>query len=318
MLENIKNISKTKFKKTNFKAFSFFLIFSLLIWILVQFSKTYEENVQVPIHFVQVPKDKIVSDEKISLKMALVENGFRIAWFTLFKDELDVDLSELETNGKQFVFNVRRNSQKIREQLALNAEEVSFLDDVLLIDYQQKGVKKIPVKSQISLDFLPGYASSDSIAITPDSIKVSGPQKRLDSLRAVTTVPLKLKKVDASVNGNIAIDTSGLGQLTFYRDEVNYSLKVEKFTEGKLKVPLHILNVPKGVQVVLFPKSVEVIFQTSLQNYPEISKSDFQVVCDYNSIEQGQQFFIPQVVKRPEKITNLRLSSNKVEFIIKK
>lgn len=318
MLEYIKKISKTKFRKTNFKAFSFFLIFSLLIWILVQFSKTYEEEVQVPIHFVETPKDKLISDEKVFLKMKLKENGFRIAWFSLFKSNLDVDLSELETNGKQFIFNVNRHSQKIREQLALNIDAVTFLDDALFIDYQQKGVKKIPVQSRISLSFLPGYASSDSIAITPDSIKVSGPKNRLDSLSSVFTVSLELKKIDAPIDGTIAIDTSGFGQLTFYRNEVDYSMKVEKFTEGKLEVPIHIINAPENTRILLFPKSLEVIFQTSLQNYPEISKSDFQVVCDYNSLQEGQEFFIPKVLKRPEKISNLRLSRKKVEFIIKR
>lgn len=318
MLENIKKLSKTRFKRTNFKAFSFFLIFSLLIWILVQFSKTYQEIVHVPIDYVEMPKDKIISDEEMFLELKLKENGFRIAWFSLFKKNLKVNLSELEGNGNFLVYDVESNSKKILQQLEMGAEEVTFLNEVIDIRYQQKAVKIVPVSSKIQLDFQPGYASNDTIKISPDSIKISGPIKKLKAIETVKTEPLILEKVDGSVSGTVSIDTNGFDQITFYKHKVNYSLKVEKFTEGTLEAPISVINAPENMEIVLFPKTLKVIFKVSLQNYNEISTNDFRIVCDYNELEEGQQFFIPKVLKRPKAITNLRLGINKVKFIIKK
>lgn len=318
MLEKIKKLSRTKFERTNFKAFSFFLIFSLLIWVLVQFSKTYEENIRIPIDLVNVPKDKIMSGEDRFLKMKLEENGFKIAWFALFRKDLKVDLSQLEATEGQLVYDVQGNSAKIRQTLELNAEDVTFLEDKIFIDYQQKAVKTVPVKSRIQLDFQPGYDTNDTIRISPDSIKISGPKKILNSIKMVETIPLTLKKVDGSVSGSVAIDTAAKNAITFYANKVNYSLTVEKFTEGKLEIPISVINAPEDMEIILFPKTVQIIFKVSLQNYEQVSKSDFRIVCDYSELEEGQQFFIPKVVKRTKTISNLRININKIEFIIKK
>lgn len=318
MLENIKKLSKTRFKRTNFKAFSFFLIFSLLIWVLVQFSKTYEEIIRIPIEYVHVPKDKIISDKPVFLEMKLEESGFRIAWFSLFQKNMELDLSKFRANGEELLFDIQGNSGKIRQQLGINAEDVTFLDETIRIAYKQRAVKTVPVVSNIQLNFRPGYASNDSIKLIPDSIKISGPEKRLDSIKMVKTVSLALKNIDGPQSGSVALDTNGRGQIRFYRNKVDYVLQVEKFTEGTLEIPIHVINAPENMEIVLFPKTLEVVFKVSLRNYGEISKSDFRIVVDYNELEEGQAFFIPKVLKRPEMITNLRLGINKVEFIIRK
>ncbi|HET8808958.1 MAG TPA: YbbR-like domain-containing protein [Flavobacteriaceae bacterium] len=318
MISDLKKIAHPRFKRTNFKAFSFFLGFSLLIWILVQFSKTYQEAVRIPVEYSQIPKDKIIDDKPVFLDIRLEESGFRIAWFSLFKNDLKIDLTKLDSNGEELVYNVENHSQEIRQQLDLNPEEVVFMEETLKIPYQQKTVKTVPVLSQIQVDFQPGYASNDSLRISPDSITISGAKNKVDSIKSLKTIYLELKKVNGPVSGSIAIDTSGIGEITFYENKVNYSLQVEKFTEGKIQVPINVTNAPEGMEITIFPKTLTVIFKVSLENYKDISKSDFRVVCDYRELEEGQSFFIPKVLKKPEKITQLRLNVNKVQFVVQK
>lgn len=318
MLENLKKISSTKFKRTNFKAFSFFLLFSFLIWVLVQFSKKYEETIRFSVAYTQVPKDKIITKEPVYLNLKIKENGFKIAWVSLFKKKLNIDLTELEANGKELVYNIENNTQNIRQQLGLSVEDVVFLDKYLRVNYQQKTVKIVPVISQVSVDFNPGFSTNDFLKISPDSIKISGPKGIIDEINALKTVPFKLKNVDSDVTGTVAIDTFGIGKITLYKRNVDYNLTVEKFTEGKVEVPINVINAPEEMDIAIFPKTVNVIFKVSLENFKEITKSDFRVICDYNDLEEGQGFFIPKVVKSPKMVTNLRLNINKVQFVIKK
>lgn len=318
MLENIKKLSKTRFKRTNFKAFSFFLVFSLLIWILVQFSKTYEETIQVPVHLVEAPKDKIIADQAVFLNMKLQENGFKIAWFSLFKQQIEINLSQLDTTQKkELVYSIEKKSEKILQQLGLNSEDVVFLEETIVFPYRQKAVKKIPIVSKIELRFKPGYASYDTMNISPDSIQISGPEKQIKAIESIKTVPLTIKRIDESISGSVSLDTKELKEMTLYKNEVDYSLEVEKFTEGQLKIPIHVVHAPKEMEIVLFPEQLKVTFKVSLKNYDEVSKNDFRIVCDYNELEEGQRFFIPKVIKQPEIISNLRLGANKVKFIIK-
>lgn len=311
-------INNSWFRRTNFKAISFFLIFSFIIWLLVQFSKTYEEIVQIPVVYTGIPKDKIVSEEKKHLEVRLQESGFGIAWISLFKEKLPINLSELPTNENEIIFSTEENALEISEKLGVDLGEIEFLDDTLKIPYRQKATKKLAVIPQITISFKPGYGSADSLLISPDTIKVSGPKSALDSLKSISTKKLDLKEVDKDLKGTVAIDSSKLKNIALYQPEVSYSMNVEKFTEGKLEVPLFVVNAPEDNNIVIFPKNILVIFQVSLEDFKQISKGDFRVVCDYQDLREGQEFFIPKVVKKPESISNLRLGTKKIQFVIKK
>lgn len=318
MLEKLKKISDTKFQRVNFKAFFFFLTFSFLIWILVQFSKKYEENIKVPVVYTTIPKDKIISKQPIFLELKLRENGFKIAWVSLFQKEFKIDLSKLQIVHDSLIFNIENNTKKIRANLGLNLEDVVFLDDVLRIGFQFKEVRKVPVKAQMNIEFKPGFASQDSLKITPDSIKISGSKKKVDAIHAIKTKLINLKNVDQSLTGKIPFDTTGIGDITLYQKAANYTLEVEKFTEGKIDVPIFVINAPKDMEVIIFPKNLKVVFKVSLKNFDKVSKNDFRVVCDYEDLKGEQDFFIPKIVEKPHFITNLRLNINKVQFVVKK
>ncbi len=317
MAKKIK-IRGSRIRKTNFKAVTFFLIFSCVIWLFVQFSKTYQEIIQIPISYSEIPKDKIISHEKKHLEVRLEDTGFGLAWFSLFRNRITLNLTELPADEDEIIFSTRENALEISDKLGVNLSDIDFLTDTLKIPFQQKETKRVPVVSRIKISFKPGYGTSDSLRISPDTIMVSGPKNTLDSLQLLTTKDLKLKEVDKNLNGTVAIDSSNLENITLYDREVTYSLKVEKFTEGKLEVPLFVVNAPENMDLVIFPKTTSVVFQVSLENYKHISKSDFKVVCDYKDLEEGQEYFIPKVTKKPENISNLRIGTKKVQFVVKK
>ena len=195
-----------------------------------------------------------------------------------------------------------------------------FVDElaVALVWFQQRKEKVIPVHSQVQVEFAVGYAAREELKIDPDSITVSGPDNILDTLNQLHTVELDLKDVKRDLQGTVAIDTSDLSKVTLYQKQVKYSLGVEKFTEGSVEIPVDLINVPEGLNVVIFPKQILLFYQVNLENYSSILPSDFRVVCDFKELEPGQDFLIPEIVKKPENVTNLRLNEKKIQFIIKK
>jgi YbbR domain-containing protein len=152
----------------------------------------------------------------------------------------------------------------------------------------------------------------------PDSVTISGPDVVLDTITRLYTRPVILKKVKEDISGEVAIDTTGYKDLTLYTRDVSYSLDVEKYTEGNVLVPIEVINVPEGLNVVIFPKETLLFYQVSLQNYSKVTASDFRVVADFRKTMENQDFIIPEVVKKPEFTSNLRLNEKKIQFIIKK
>ena len=319
MLKRFKSVTRTRFRKTDFNSFLFFLFFAVVIWIFVQFSKQYNEVLEIPVRYINVPPDKLLLESnprKIQLRMQ--ENGFRIAWFSLFPPSLTIDLSRAYVEDGSLVYVIDENRSDIQSQLEIDFDDSKFVRDALVLAFEQKKEKKLPVKSEIEIEYAVGYSAVDALAIEPDSVRVSGPDNILDTLSQLRTFPLKLTKVKTDQSGFVYLDTTNLPNLSFYRNKVKYSVNVEKFTEGKVQVPIELINVPQDLNVVIFPKETMLFFQVNLKDFNKVTASDFRVVANFANVRGEQDFLIPEVIKKPDFTSNIRLNEKKIQFIIKK
>lgn len=317
MIDKLKKLNQTLFKKTNFKAFFFFLLFSIFIWIMVQFGKNYQQVIDIPVTFINSPKDKIVEKKKANFRIRLDEKGFQLAWFGISRPAIQIDLSTLPSDKEALYMNLDEQRFDLENRLGIDFDKVTFLDNIIKIPYEQKVVKKVAVIPVVDIDYAPGYSSAQKISFKPDSILISGKAKAMNEIKQVKTLPLKLKDVKDTLHGNLIIDTNR-DDVTYYKTKIEYSLPVEKFTEGRVSVPIVIENAPKDADITILPKRITVIFKVSLANYESISGSDFKVVCDFKGIDENQSFLIPKLTIQPSTAVSTRLNMNKVQFVIKK
>ncbi|WP_289021127.1 YbbR-like domain-containing protein [uncultured Salegentibacter sp.] len=318
MFKNIE-FKRISVKKSSLKTFGFFLLFSSFIWFSVQISKEYTQIIDIPVSYVNIPLDKSITKERPGfLKLRIQDKGFAIWYYKLFKPRVELDLGKaLEQNGA-LVYNFEANRETLEDQVNINFEKARFLQESIAIAYQAKKVKKIKIKPRIDLSYAVGYSASREIKLTPDSIKVSGPENIIDTLQSLQTVKLQVSNIKTDVSGSVRVDTSKLGMLSFYTTKVNYSQEVEKFTEGSVKVPVTVLNLPENTNISIFPKQVLVYFQVNLKQYEMVKHEDFSVVCDFNDISEGDDFIIASIAKSPSFVRNLRLNERKIQFVIKR
>lgn len=310
---------KPLIKKGPLKTFLFFLAFSAFVWIFVQFSKQYSEVVGFPITYINVPKDKIIlGDSPNSLELRLRDNGINIAFRKIFPKKLAIDISETTEDGNKLIYDLEKQKQAILTQLKIDYEDVNFLQEDLKINFEQRMVKKLPIVPDIELSFSVGYSALEGIKLEPDSVTISGPKNILDTLQKVQTRSLRINNISKDVQGSIKLNTANLKRLTFYREEVNYSLRTDKFTEGKAVIPVELVNVPENLNVVIFPKEVTVFYQVSLQKYDKINPSGFKVVADFQKASNSDGYLLAQIVKKPQLVNNVRLNEQKIQFIIKR
>ncbi len=307
------------FKRSSVKTFSFFLVFSAIVWVLVQFSKTYTQTIEIPIIYINPPLDKSISDEKPRhVDLQLQETGFSIYYFKIFNPELTIDLSRAEEEDHQLVYRIEDHLSHIQEELKIDIKKSRIIQDEIVVPFQKKKEKMLKVIPQIQVNYAVGYSADDPVQLKPDSVKVSGAEKVIDTIDSVPTRSLTINKANQNLKGEIKIDTSGLGMLSFYDNTVKYFQKVEKFTEGKVEIPVEVTNVPSNLNLAYFPKSVIVYYQVNLRQFEEITSADFRVVCDYGEVNKGDDFMIAQIVEKPSFITNVRLNERRIQFVIKK
>ncbi|MCC8361250.1 YbbR-like domain-containing protein [Salinimicrobium sediminilitoris] len=319
MLKRFKTLTKARFRKTDFNSFLFFLFFAIVIWIFVQFSKQYSEVLEIPVEYVNVPQDKLlVGKIPQSLELRIQENGFTVAWFSLFPPTVNIDLSKASIENDALVYAIDENHSELQSQLEIDLDDNEFLKDALVVQYEQKQEKKLPVVFRMKMEYAVGYSAVEALKYEPDSIMVSGPDNILDTLSKLFTQQLSLTKVKEDQQGIVYLDTTALPNVTFYRNKVKYAVDVEKVTEGKVQVPIEIMNVPRGLNVVIFPKEVVLFYQVNLKDFSRVTASDFRVVVDFDDVRGQQDFLIPEVIQKPEFTSNIRLNEKRIQFIIKK
>lgn len=310
---------KPRFKRSSVKTFSFFLIFSAVVWVLVQFSKTYTQLIEIPVNYINAPLDKSISEDRPDhVDLQLQDNGFSIYYYKFFNPQLDVDLSKAKETEDELVYTLQNHLSEIEQQLKIDFEKSLIVQDEIVVPFQYKKEKTIKVEPRITVNYAIGFSAEEAVQIKPDSVKVSGPKTIIDSITTVYTKSISLDKVNDDLDGTVAIDTTGLGALSFYENSVRYYQKVEKFTEGSAEIAIEVINVPKNLNLAYFPKNVIVYYQVNLQQFESVSAGDFRIICDYNDVQRGDDYMIAQIVEKPDFINNVRLNERRIQFVIKR
>lgn len=317
MLDKIKKILIGELKDANIKTFLFFLALSGVIWVFVQFSKEYSEVLSVPIEYANYPKDKLVNTNQNKLRLRVRQSGFQLIWFKMFRPDITIDLSDLPNDDEYLKYDVYEHHKELLDKMPIDFTDAEFLDKQIEIPYSQKAVKKVLIKPKSAINYAPGYSSISPIKLTPDSVKISGPKKSLDTINYIYTQTIKDKGAKKDITSKINLKKPN-SEITLFLDKVDYEVKVEKFTERQINVPITVVNVPKDTEISLYPSMVEITFNVSLKKFKQIQPLDFKVVCDYKNIGDSQEFLIPKITQKPENIENVSLFPKKIQYVLKK
>ena len=99
-------------------------------------------------------------------------------------------------------------------------------------------------------------------------ITVYGEDKMLSTIDTIYTEPVTLSDISDTTNLRVAI---AIPQgLRTEADSVDVEIILERFTEKKFMVPLHVKGVPEGYRLRLFPKEVEVSVRVGMNHFAEV------------------------------------------------
>ncbi len=310
------------FKKSNVKTFLFFLIFTSVLWLLIQFSKNYTQEVEVAIRYINLPEDKIFNEKSDQLlRMTLNGNGFRLVNHNWKKPVLafNVEDAVATNNDDEYLFYINKDSRLLRDKLDFKGRVLSVKKDTLRLQLDINLEKKIPIKLDQDIQYAVGYGSDKGLVVSPDSILISGPSQIIDTLTAISTEYLNLEGLNVDYVSELNISTLDLPSVVKIEPKkVEASILVSKFTEGSQKVPITVYNVPEGVEIKIFPKEINVVYRVGLDKYNEISARDFMVTADYAKASDESAFLTLELSSAPKTIHDVRLQEKQIQFVVLK
>lgn len=309
------NRLKQNIKKRNYKAFIFILFFTMLIWLFVQMSKSYDDSISLSITLKEVPENIIIENPVHSLEVDIQQTGFKILSMSLFNSSMDIHFNQLDSLNNRFIYVTEKHRKEISKSLNLKPRDIQMSMDSLVYKHFRLATKTLKVKPNFKVDFAIGYDSTATFSFEPQFVKVSGNDSILNTIEHIYTKPKDFKKVSDTLQGSIGIQTIDSVSINYFDTEVDYFIPVSKFTEGSFEIPIEVSQTDTNQDIVIFPKTVNVNFKTSLANFERIDESGFKVVAKYIPSED---FMILELVEQPKWVKNITLDSFKVDYLIKK
>ena len=319
MIKKLKSTIGTSIRNKKINVFLLFLLLSFTILIFSKLSKDYTNTIIFNINKINVPQEHVIlSDSNNKLSITLKTHGFKWLSYYLTKPKITIDFTkDVIKKDSKYIWAKSKNYLYASKQFNDQVELLNMSPDTLMFNYDVNLVKKIPVILNADINFSPGYDILKTFKIKPDSIIVIGPEVLAAKIESVETEKIILKDVKFDVLKNVSLKLPKDNKdLKFSNDNISLSLAVEKFTEGTLKIPVAVINIPDSINLKYFPKVVNVIYYTSLNNFNKISPKDFKVTCDYSKITNDQTFLIPELTLIPEVVKNAKINQQHIEFII--
>ena len=312
---------KAGLKKRKVKLFLIFLFFSFLAWFINNLSRTFVSTASFNLEYVGTPKNLLLaSPPKSSVNVRLRAVGFQFVGFGIRKKSIQIDLSEVKKKDSIYYIAPSVYKKQIERQLSGDMTLLDVDNDTIFVDFTKVVTKTVPVLPRINLSLAKNYEIEDSLSIEPRMVKITGPKSQIDSIRNVRTSFFELLDVDEDFSvKRTLVKPRELDKTIFDPVSVTISAKVYRFSEKVYNVPVTILNVPNDVKVRMFPDVIKVVCQAKLEQLKEIDADDFLITADYAQVTGSSQNIIPvNLSKKPKGISNAILSTQEIEFILRR
>lgn len=319
MIKKLKSKILSSIKNKRINVFLLFLISAFVILLFTKLSKEYTNTLTFEVEKLNVPQENIILNDSLKLYITLKTHGFKWLNYYLSKPVIKIDFDkDVYKQEGAFVWNKSKaflNNTQFDKQV----EILNISPDTLTFRFGVNAIKKVPVTINAILNFSPGYNNSSQIVSDPDSIVIVGPKSEVSKIDFLETEEITLNDIRLNLEEIAKLKLpKNQSNLNFSSNEVILKSEVEKFTEGTLKIPITIINAPKERTIKYFPKKVTVSYYVSLSDYKIITAKDFEVICDFDKINDNQTILIPEFAKIPERVKNAKISQQRIEFIITK
>jgi hypothetical protein len=320
---HILQLVKRLVAKIDIKLYAICLVLSSLIWLVISLGDNYDKKIDFPVEYANFPPGMmLVNSPPKSFSVEVSSKGYSLASVTLNQmDPVKIDLSKIKyrrTKFKRYVAAIATKNFKynIVSQLELDKIGDQFYPDSLYFIFDSIVNREVPIKLVSDLQFEEGYTQYKTPSIFPPKVLVTGPALTVRGLKYIETDTLSLSGLNSSASKVLALNNQD-PLLKLAIQKVKVKVSVEKYSEFSVQVPVKLQSNIPNLKVKTFPAKVTITFNMTFPDYKELTDSSFKVVAVVDSLRFLQQDkLMLEVVRKPNTIGRINLSSESVEYVI--
>ncbi len=276
----------TLISRESILVFVFAYVIAISLWFAVNLNGIFNITVDMPLEIGDIPDELALTDE-LPETVEVSLSGTALPLISIYNNppSIPIDVDNEEVN----LFN------QVRQQMNSFQEiEVSKVEPILVtLNLEEKISKKVPLKINWDIDFMPRHDLISQPVISPDSITVTGAASQMNSITEwVISDTLKLMSIRDDVEQVIPIsNTNPLVDLSL--TETTFTANVSEFTENEVSVYIRTRNLPRGQNITYNPSSITVRYDVPLEQFSEISnRIPYAVYVPYRKIEEDASGFV--------------------------
>jgi hypothetical protein len=306
--------------------FCFFLIISIILWLLISLSKQYDDQVNYPVRYKNFPESRVlIGDLPDHLRLDVNANGFTLLRFKLSSRYIPISFSVNSfkmnllpgTDSSSFYIETKYAREYIASQLSSDFIIHKISPDTLIFRLSGVVSKKVPVIPAFKYHLEKQLILKKQILLDPDSVTASGPDFLIDTLSAIFTRTTDIGKIRKTDNEEVELEEI---KFVYVKEAtINVGFTIEQFTEKTVPVPVEILNLPSNKRMQAFPRYIQLTCQVGLSNFESLDGSMFRAQVDYQEIREVQSNKLKvMITKQPVFVQAVRFSPKTVEYIFEK
>jgi len=242
--------------------------------------------------------------------------GWNLVWESLIPGVLPVTV-DLRNRD-----NLRLTDAELRQQVqrrlssgALVVDNLGF-ESVTILTTPKEG-KRVPVASEVTLDFAKGFMAIGPPILEPDSVTLSGATDVLEEITFWPTEALDLTNVNNSIRRIIALAEPEEG-LTLSRTEISYTAPVEAFIQKEIEVPVTVIHAPEVDSFRINPSVIRLRISVPQTEYDKLKANDFLLVADLENgrSEEGRNSVPIILLEQPASVISVFYEPRAVEYYL--
>jgi hypothetical protein len=290
------------------------IIFSIVLWGSISLSDFYYTNIDVKLSLVNFLKGYTTGSslpEKVKLRVK--GQGWRLVSLNV-GPEAEFIVSVSGDSGSQVIS--LYDFLESNRWLLSDVDIISIQPDSLRFYVERIISKKLPVQSDLDLEYKTGYGLASDIILNPDSVTVYGPASFLKPMQEVKTETKFLGPLDSKTETEV-----GLPLRNGFRYDVNLLeviLDVQKIVDKQFdNVPVEVMDIPQGKEVVLLPNKIALNLRGGIEILGKLNENQFRAYLTYQELIQDTSGSVAPEIDLPENVSLQYLKPERLRYIIR-
>lgn len=275
---------------------------AIVMWLLINLGRDYTITLEVPL-VVEGESEEMAFAEQPpeSARVSVSGEGWNLLpiWrnpprITIAYDEGMVNISSI-----------------IQDQLSgypdLTVHEV--VPPYINVEVEPRVSKRVPVRSELEVDFESRFEIVGDIRVSPDSITVTGAESILDTISYWPTTTIRLRNVQNGFSREVALADQDM-QVALDTNRVRVSFDVTELTEGEIRVYVRARNIPEDRQIRFNPSVITIRYDVPIESFSEAQDIvPYEAFVDYEDILRDTTGYMIPTVRPTTDDLDLRLRS---------